>query len=443
MQAVYKTRYIIFISLISALGGYLFGFDFAVISSALPFLRTSFGLDAYWEGFATACLAIGAIVGCLLAGKISDRFGRRRGLMSAAVIFALSSLGMALSPALPVFIFFRFAAGSAVGMASMLSPLYIAEISPAAMRGRMVAVNQFAIVTGILVTNLVNYGLRNEGSNAWRYMFGAGVVPSLVFLLGLLLLPESPRWLVEKGRRSEAEDVLLRIGNRTYAEDALDGLNSSRVNGTPPGYASLFNKAFLPVLSVGILLAMFQQFCGINVVFSYTSNIFESIGASQDDQLLQTVFIGGVNMIFTIAAILLVDRVGRRPLMLAGAGGLALLYIVIAGLLAVRSAWVSLFLLLAIGLFAATLAPVTWVLIAEIFPSRIRSKASAFAVLCLWVAYFITLFSFPILQQAIGTGNTFYIYSAVCALGAVFIRFRVKETKGRSLDDMEHFFAAH
>ena len=443
MHAVYNAKYVLFISFISALGGYLFGFDFAVISSALPFLRVQFGLDAYWEGFATACLAIGAIGGCVFAGKISERFGRRRGLMCAAVVFALSSIGMAFSPSLFAFIIFRFAAGFGVGMASMLSPIYIAEISPPKIRGRMVAVNQLAIVTGILVTNLINYSFRNLGEDAWRWMFGVGVFPSLLFLLGILVLPESPGWLVAKERHSDAEAALSKIGNSMYVSETMDGIKKALSRSRGGRFSLLFSKVYLPVVTIGVVLAMFQQLCGINVVFNYTSNIFESIGASKDDQLLQTVFIGGVNLVFTLFAMMLVDRVGRRPLMLAGSGGLFILYMIIAYFLAIKSALVSVFLLLAIGLFATTLAPVTWVLISEIFPSGIRVAASSFAVLCLWFAYFITIFTFPLLQKAIGTDNTFYIYSAVCFLGFVFIGLKVKETNGRSLDEMDALFSAH
>jgi sugar porter (SP) family MFS transporter len=443
MDAVYNIKYVLFISFISALGGYLFGFDFAVISSALPFLREQFGLDAYWEGFATACLAIGAIGGCVFAGKISERFGRRRGLLCAAVVFALSSLGMAFSPSLFSFIFFRFAAGFGVGMASMLSPIYIAEISPPKIRGRMVAVNQLAIVTGILVTNLVNYSLRNLGDDAWRWMFGIGVFPSLLFLLGIFVLPESPGWLVAKERLPEAEAALSKIGNSRYVSETMNGIKKALSRRKAGSFSLLFSKLYLPVVTIGVVLAMFQQLCGINVVFNYTSNIFESIGASKDDQLLQTVFIGGVNLVFTLFAMVLVDRAGRRPLMLAGSGGLFILYMIIAYFLAIKSTLVSVFLLLAIGLFATTLAPVTWVLISEIFPSVIRVAASSFAVLCLWLAYFITIFTFPLLQKAIGTDHTFYIYSAVCLLGFVFIRATVKETNGRSLDEMDALFSGH
>jgi sugar porter (SP) family MFS transporter len=327
-----------------------------------------FGLNAYWEGFATACLAIGAIGGCVFAGKISERFGRRRGLMCAAVVFAFSSLVMAFSPSLFIFIFFRFAAGFGVGMASMLSPIYIAEISPPKIRGRMVAVNQLAIVTGILVTNLINYSFRNLGQDAWRWMFGIGVFPSILFLLGILVLPESPGWLVAKERHSDAEAALSKIGNSIYISETMDGIKKSLSRAKGGNFSLLFSKTFLPVVTIGVVMAMFQQLCGINVVFNYTSNIFESIGASKDDQLLQTVFIGGVNLVFTFLAMMLVDRVGRRPLMLAGSGGLFILYAIIAYFLAIKSSLVSIFLLMAIGLFATTLAPVTWVLISEIIP---------------------------------------------------------------------------
>src|SRR6476659_2740947 len=217
----FNNRYIIGISFISALGGYLFGFDFAVISGALPFLQQQFGLDAYWEGFATESLALGAIIGCLIAGNLADKLGRKKGLLVAAAIFFISSLCMALSSSKGVFIASRFCAGIGVGMASMLSPMYIAEIAPAALRGRMVAINQLTIVIGILITNLVNYTLRNNGDDAWRWMFGLGLIPAALFFIGALWLPESPRWLLKAGRESKAAEVLNKIGHPGFVEKSL------------------------------------------------------------------------------------------------------------------------------------------------------------------------------------------------------------------------------
>lgn len=443
----YNSTYILGISLISALGGYLFGFDFAVIAGALPFLQQQFGLDVYWEGFATGSLALGAILGCIVAGSVSDRYGRRPGLLLAAAIFGVSSIAMALAPDRNAFIAFRFVAGIGVGMASMLSPVYIAEIAPAHLRGRMVAINQLTVVIGILVTNLVNYSLRNHGDDAWRWMFGLGAVPSLFFVIGAIFLPESPRWLAMVGRTAQAAKVLGKIGNQAYMEEGLGKIResvSSQVQNDPSHskYADVFKKAMLPVVLTGIVLAVFQQLCGINVVFNYTPKIFQSIGVSQDGQLLQTIFIGGINLVFTIAAMLLVDKLGRKPLMLIGSGGLGVLYIIVAIMLGKGSADVAWYLLAAIGIYAMTLAPVTWVLISEIFPNHIRSQASTVAVLCLWAAYFVLVFTFPILFEKF-KDSTFYIYSAVCFAGLAFTWLKVRETKGKTLEEIGEVFSVH
>jgi sugar porter (SP) family MFS transporter len=438
----YNRRYILGLSFISALGGYLFGFDFAVISGALPFLRDQFGLDAYWEGLATGSLALGAILGCLVAGSFSDRYGRRKGLMLAAAVFGLSSLAMALAPGRNFFIGARCMAGIGVGMASMLSPMYIAEVSPAPLRGRMVAINQLTVVTGILVTNLVNYSLRNTGMEAWRWMFGLGFIPSALFFIGALWLPESPRWLIKEGKTEAAVLILGKIGGLSFATGSLASIQKSIGQVTKLNYRAVFQKAVLPAVSIGIGLAVFQQLCGINVVFNYTSRIFSSIGVPQDGQLLQTVFIGGVNLVFTLLAMLLVDRLGRKPLMLFGAGGLCIFYIVIVRLLGEKDASVSWYLLAAIGTYALSLAPVTWVLISEIFPNKVRGAATSVAVLSLWAAYFILVFTFPILFEKM-RDSTFYIYSAVCALGFIFVLLGVRETKGKTLEELEEMMARH
>jgi len=433
----FNTWYIIGISFISALGGYLFGFDFAVISGALPFLQKQFQLSAYWEGFATGSLALGAIVGCLIAGKVSDKWGRKPGLLIAAAVFAVSSIGMAFSPSRDVFIAARFCAGIGVGMASMLSPMYIAEISPAHLRGRMVAINQLTIVIGILVTNLVNYTIRNNGDDAWRWMFGLGFIPSALFFIGALWLPESPRWLLKAKKKELATLVLNKIGDKNFVNKSMQDIQQSLQGITKTNYGDVFKKGVLPAVLVGIGLAVFQQLCGINTVFNYAPKIFQSIGASQDNQLLQTVFIGGVNLVFTILAMLLVDKLGRKPLMLIGAGGLTILYIVVVQMLGAHSANVSWFLLASIGIYAMSLAPVTWVLISEIFPNKVRGEATSIAVLSLWAAYFILVFTFPILFEKL-QDKSFYIYSVICALGFLFIIWKVKETKGKTLEELEN-----
>lgn len=439
----FKTSYLLSISFISALGGYLFGFDFAVISGALPFLRDQFGLNEYWEGFATGSLALGAIIGCLAAGRVADKYGRRPGLFLAALIFGVSSLAMAFASGLGVFITARFVAGIGVGMASLLSPMYIAEVSPAQYRGRMVSINQLTIVLGILITNLINYSLRNSGPDAWRWMFGLGAIPSALFIIGVIWLPESPRWLLKVGKEQKGRAVLEKIGGPEFSSSSMDLIKLSLKGNQQVSYKAVFEKAVFPAVMIGIVLAVFQQLCGINVVFNYPSNIFASIGASKDDQLLQTVFIGGVNLFFTILAMFLVDKIGRRPLMLFGALALAILYVIIAQLLSIQSAMVGIFLLAAIGTYAISLGPVTWVLISEIFPNHVRGAASSIAVLCLWSAYFILTFTFPVLAKWIGMHHTFYLYSGICVLGFLFIRAKVKETKGKTLEELESVFTPH
>jgi sugar porter (SP) family MFS transporter len=293
------------------------------------------------------------------------------------------------------------------------------------------------IVIGILVTNLVNYTLRNNGEDAWRWMFGLGFIPSALFFIGALWLPESPRWLVKSGHERRAAAILNKIGSQGFAEKSMNDIEHSLKGIRKSNYADVFRKAVLPAVLVGIGLAVFQQFCGINTVFNYAPKIFESIGASQDDQLLQTVFIGGVNLVFTILAMMLVDKLGRKPLMLIGAAGLAVLYVIVAQMLGAQSQAVSWFLLAAIGIYAMSLAPVTWVLISEIFPNKIRGEAISIAVLSLWAAYFVLVFTFPILFEKLQY-QSFYIYAGICAIGFLFVWRMVKETKGKTLEELEN-----
>ncbi|MFT3843608.1 MAG: sugar porter family MFS transporter [Lacibacter sp.] len=442
-RIVLNNGFILLISFISALGGYLFGFDFAVIAGALPFLKEKFMLNEYWEGFATASLALGCIVGCLTAGKLADKYGRKPGLLTAAGIFFLSSLAMAFSPNRDFFIAARFVAGTGVGMASMLSPLYIAEIAPTKIRGRMVAINQLTIVLGILITNLVNYSLRNNGVEAWRWMFGLGAVPSGLFLAGALWLPESTRWLLKNGFQDKAEKILSKIGGADYAKDMISSVSLTKEKPVKLKYASVFEKQVMPAVIVGIGLAVFQQFCGINVVFNFTTTIFESVGFSQEDQLKQTIFIGIINLLFTLLAMWQVEKMGRRALMLFGSLGLAVLYLISAVLLQIKSPVAAWTLLAAIGTYAVSLAPVTWVLISEIFPTKIRGMAISVAVIALWFSYAILVFTFPILASKLGAYTPFYIYAVICLLGFWFVVKKVKETKGKSLEDLEDAFAGH
>ncbi|MFS2188953.1 MULTISPECIES: sugar porter family MFS transporter [Mucilaginibacter] len=444
-EVKFNSGYIIGISFISALGGYLFGFDFAVISGALPFLRKEFALDPVWEGFLTGSLALGCIVGCIIAGRIAEKYGRKPGLMVAAFIFAVSSLGIAFSTGLTYFIILRFAAGIGVGMASMLCPMYIAEISPAQVRGRNVAINQLTVVLGILITNLCNYFLADSGDNAWRWMFGLGTVPAAVFLLGVIALPESPRWLIKAGRHADAEKVLYKIGSEGFVTSTQQAIEKSLSGVKKQSYRAVFEKSVRPAVLIGITLAVFQQFCGINVVFNYTSTIFASVGSSLNQQLFETVSIGIVNLVFTLLAMWQVDKLGRKPLMLIGSLGLSIFYIVLAYLLQnhLAAGLVSIFVLLAISTYALSLAPITWVLISEIFPNKIRGAASTVAIVSLWAAYFILVFTFPILAKVLGTYGPFYMYAVICFLGFLFVLKKVRETKGQTLEELEENLIRH
>jgi SP family xylose:H+ symportor-like MFS transporter len=437
----YNWGFLLRISVASAMGGYLFGFDFAVITGGLPFLREQFGLNASWEGFTTGSLALGCMIGCLIAGNMADRFGRKPGLLTAAAIFFLSSISMGLAPGLGFFITSRFFAGIGVGMASVLSPMYIAEISPPEVRGRLVAINQLTIVLGQVFTHLENFLLRETGTEAWRWMFGLGMVPSLLFFLGVFFLPESPRWLLRAGRDNDSRRILSRIGSADFVEASFKEIRDTLRGTAEINYKALFHKAVLPVILIGIGLAVFQQFCGINVVFNYTTNIFESIGASTSEQLLQAVWIALVNLVFTLLAMALVDRLGRKPIMIFGAGGLAILYIIIGYILnRTTGNSLSIFILMAIGVYAMSLAPLTWVLIAEIFPNRVRGAATSIAVLSLWLAYFILVLTFPVIAETFGTAKAFWGYAVICMLGFIFILVKVKETKGRSLEEIEKIY---
>ena len=439
------TNYALGISFISALGGYLFGFDFAVIAGALPLLRDVFGLTAWWEGFLTGTLALGCMVGCVMAGRLADRYGRRPSLMTAAAIFAVSSIAMAFSNSLTTFMVARFVAGIGVGMASMLSPLYIAEVSPAEVRGRNVAINQLTIVIGILITNLVNYGLADNGPDAWRLMFGLGAVPSILFFVGVIWLPESPRWLIQHGHTARGTAILQRIGGVAFAGKTVADVHVSSQNQTKVALSELWVPGIRAAVFVGIGLAVFQQLCGINVVFNYTSTIFETVGANLDRQLFETVAIGIVNLVFTVVAMWQVDKLGRKPLMLFGAIGLSILYVIIATLLqtGASAGLLSIFVLLAIATYATSLAPVTWVLISEIFPNRVRGLASSVAILALWGSYFILVFTFPILAETLGTYGPFWLYAVICLIGFFFVLRNVRETKGKTLEEMEDVFMPH
>lgn len=445
--------YLVAISLIAALGGLLFGYDTAVIAGAGDFLEAHFELGPTAQGWARSSALLGCVIGVSFAGVLSDRFGRKRSLIVAAILFFLSSIGTAVPPTFAVFVIFRILAGVGVGVASMSSPMYIAEITPARIRGRMVSLNQLAIVSGMLLIYFVNYFIALQGDTAWqtetgwRWMFGSGVLPSAVFLALCVLVPESPRWLVEAGRRGEALVLLERIGGRRNAAVEIGEIERA-ISQESGSFRELFTPALRPVLLIGTALAVLQQVTGINVFLYYAPSIFKDIGGKGvDASLLQTIVVGAVNLGFTVVAIWTVDRLGRKPLMVVGSigMGISLCGMGIASQLGEGqvAAWLLVCILAYIACFALSVGPVTWVILSEIFPNRIRGRALSVATFCLWSANFVVTQTFRMMDRSewlverFHHGFPFYIYGAFCVvLLFVVVRF-VPETKGRSLEEIE------
>ena len=454
--ARYNLTYIWLISLTAALGGLLFGYDWVVIGGAKPFFERYFGLvDPAQKDWANSCALIGCLVGAMAAGATSDRFGRKRLLIFSAFLFTVTSLGIGLSENFTVFVIWRILGGVAIGLASNLSPMYIAEIAPAAMRGRLVATNQITIVIGILAAQVINYaiaetippGMREEmlaGSwncqVGWRWMFAATAVPSMIFLLSMFFVPESPRWLVKNGREEEARKIVAKIGGEEYADSALNEIRATLVNDIRKvDFRELLDPRMKSVLVLGVGLAVFQQWCGINVIFNYAEEVFAAAGYDISNTLINIAWTGSVNLVFTFVALGIVDRGGRRILMLFGAAGLAVIYIALglgyqAG---VKGLPMLLLVLAAMACYGMSLAPITWVVISEIFPNRIRGAAMSVAVTSLWGACFILTYTFPLLNGALGPAMTFWIYAAICVAGFFFILLHLPETKGKTLEEIE------
>ena len=461
MTARYNLKYVWGISLVAAMGGLLFGYDWVVIGGAKPFFEKSFGLTTAAEvGWANSCALVGCLVGSLMTGALSDRFGRKKLLLAAALLFAASSVLTGWAGSFSAFVTWRIAGGVAIGMASNLSPMYIAEVAPAHLRGRLVAVNQLTIVIGILAAQIVNWiiavrlpfldvaeadieAARTAWNVAygWRWMFTAVTVPSILFFAGALFVPESPRWLLASGAREKARRVLARIGGETYAavESAEIERTLPRVRGGTAELKALLEPRVRSIVLVGVALAVLQQWSGINSIFNYAEEIFRTAGYGIGDIMFNIVITGTINLVFTFVAIALVDRAGRRTLMLVGCAAIGLSHVLLGGAYAagLKGLPVLVFTLCSLGAYALSLAPVTWVLIAEIFPNRVRGAAVSVAVSALWVACFILTFAFPILQRTAGIAATFWIYAAVCFAGFFFVRAKVPETKGRSLEQIE------
>jgi len=456
-RPAYNMRFIWTATLVSAMGGLLFGYDWVVIGGAKPFYEKFFNLTTPSEiGWAMSSALVGCLVGALVSGALSDRFGRKKLLILAAFLFTGTGILTALAPNFTFFVGNRLLGGVAIGLASNLSPMYIAEISPAEMRGRFVSVNQLTIVIGILAAQLANWLIAEpvpagataaeilaswNGQTGWRWMFGAEAVPALLFFLLMFLVPESPRWLVKNGRAAEAEKVLGRVGGRDFAAKALAEIKATLASGEigRVRFRDLVEPGLVKILFVGVVLAVYQQWCGINVIFYYAQEIFTAAGYGVSDVLFNIVVTGAVNLVFTLVAIRLVDRVGRKPLMLAGSAGLAIAFGLIGASYAAHSRGLHILILVvvAMALYALSLAPVTWVLLSEIFPNRIRGVAMSVSTFSLWSACFVLTYTFPHLNKGLGPAGTFWIYAAISVFGFFFIKSRVRETKGKTLEEIE------
>jgi sugar porter (SP) family MFS transporter len=448
--------YVLFVSLVATLGGLLFGYDTAVISGAIGFLEQFFELTPAMKGWAASSALIGCIIGAACAGAVSDRIGRKKVLLIASICFLISAVGSALPRSLTEFVLYRVLGGVGVGAASMMSPLYIAEISPARIRGRMVSLNQLAIVSGILVVYFVNYFIEGYGATlgedwnllyGWRWMFASEALPALMLFFLMFLVPESPRWLVKNGRDKEAESTLRRVGGPAHAEAELAAIreNLTRESGS---LAQLLRPGMRLMLLIGVALAILQQVTGINAILYYAPEIFKDLGFTMDVALLQTVAVGAVNLLFTLVAIWSVDRFGRKPLMICGAAGMgvSLLVLGLAFFLQISGAWALIFILGYIACFAMSMGPVTWVILSEIFPTRIRGRAMAIATVTLWVSCYLVSQTFPMLNDAPSLVRLFHhafpfwVYAVFCAVTVLFTLFFVPETKGRSLEEIERMW---
>lgn len=457
----YNISYLLALALTSALGGFLFGYDWVVIGGAKPFYEVYFDIKSspQLQGWAMSSALIGCIFGAILSGFVSDRYGRKYPLIGAAVLFLVSALGTGVTSDFSWFVVYRLIGGVGIGIASTLSPLYIAEITPSEFRGRFVSINQLTIVLGILAAQITNYLIAEKmpdtvtdgdiltswnGQMGWRWMFLAEVVPAIAFLFLMMLVPKSPRFLMNIGQIASGRKVLQRIGGEQYALEESNRILESIRKSTQRrvSIGDLTAPKVRPILLLGIALAVFQQWCGINVIFNYADEIFTSAGYGISDMLFNIVLTGSINLIFTLVAMRYVDNWGRRNLLLLGSLSLAIIYFVL-GLsyyLEVTGEQILILVILAIAVYAMSIAPITWVVLSEIFPTKIRGTAMSIASLALWMASFVLTYTFPLMNSGLGSYGTFWIYCGITAMGFVYIKLKLPETKGKSLEEIESLF---
>lgn len=448
----FNRRFIYFICMVSAMGGLLFGYDWVVIGGAKPFYEVFFGIsdNPQQQGIAMSIALAGCLVGAMTAGWLADKLGRRPLLIISALIFLISAYGTGAFDNYTLFLIARLVGGVAIGIASGLSPMYIAEVSPPNVRGKLVSLNQLTIVIGILAAQIANLLIAKPMPAGelipalaswncqwgWRWMFWAEAFPAAAFLILAFFIPESPRWLAMKGRTADALKVLRNVGGEAFAQSEL--ISDEPKKEENGGLKTLFSKKYSRVLLLGVIIAMFQQWCGTNVIFNYAQEIFSNAGYDIGDMLFNIVLTGITNLIFTFVAIYTVEKLGRRKLMLIGAGGLALIYTALGTCyyMHVTGFFMVILVVAAIACYAMTLGPVTWVLLAEIFPDRVRAVAMAVCTFALWTASFLLTYTFPLLNAEFGSYGSFWIYAGICYAGYAFLFCRLPETKGKSLSEI-------
>ncbi len=454
MKSTHSSSYLLLISLVSAMGGLLFGYDWVVIGGAKPFYEVFFGIEnsPAMQGWVMGSAILGCLLGVTVSGSLSDRYGRKPLMIVASLIFILAAVGTGIVNTIGWFIFFRVFGGIGIGIASNLSPMYIAEVSPSNVRGKFVSINQLTIVIGILAAQIVNWLIAEpiapgedilaswNGQMGWRWMFWAGGVPAIFFFLMIFIVPESPRWLASQAKYEKATAILTRIVGKDYAKREIDDIKATAKEITQKiNYKLLFQGKMPKILLIGIVIAVFQQWCGINVIFNYAQEIFTAAGYGVSDILFNIVITGVTNLLFTFVGMYTVDKLGRRALLLFGAAGLACIYAILGACyyFQITGMFVLIMVVAAIACYAMTLAPIAWVVISEIFPTRVRGMAMAVATFSLWTACFILTYSFPLLNKGLGSYGTFWVYGIICVLGFIFIKVKLPETKGKSLEEIE------
>lgn len=439
------SNYVYRCTFVAAIGGLLFGYDTAVIAGAIGFMQLKYQLSPAMMGWIASCALVGCAVGAMVAGVMSDRIGRKKVLLASGILFAVSSIGIMIPLDLICFVVFRLIGGLGIGIASMVVPMYISEIAPPAIRGRLISINQLGIVIGILVIFFVNAyiaSLHSDGwtiAVGWRYMFGSGAIPSIIFIFLLLFVPESPRWLCQKRRWAEACIVLNKLNSPEVAQSELSDIRESLKDQTG-AFVELWSPGLRTLSIIGITLASFSQITGINAVMYYAPEIFKATGDGVQSALFQTIMVGVVNIISTIVAILYVDKLGRKLMLMIGSAGMAV-FLAMIGIFfftgMIKGYWVVVSILGYVSFFGISLGPLTFVVVAEIFPNRVRAKAISIAILCLWSSTFLVSLLFPALLKLFGGASTFWLFAFLSILAFLFIWKAVPETKGKTLEEIE------